>query len=70
MVCQLCLSVTPPEITPTITPPEITPTISDYQYHIKPKLSDIIWPSESETTARDWARGKELAIGLPRKTGF
>lgn len=54
----------------SVTPPEITATISDYQYHIKPKLADIIWPGESETMARDWPCGKELAIGLPRKTGY
>lgn len=33
----------------SVTSPEITATISDYQYHIKPKLADIIWPGESET---------------------
>lgn len=51
-----------------VTPPENTSTTSDNQYHIKPKLSDIIWPGERKTMPWGWVHGKELVIGVPRKT--
>jgi hypothetical protein len=54
----------------SVTPPENTAAISDNQSHIKPKLSDIIWPGESKTMPRGWVHGKQLVIGVPRKTGF
>lgn len=54
----------------SVTPPEITAASSDNQSYIKPKFSDIIWPGESKTIPRGWMHGKQLVIGVPRKTGF
>jgi ionotropic glutamate receptor len=54
----------------SINPPENTAAISDDQYHIKPKLSDIIWPGERKTMPRGWVHEKQLVIGVPRKTGY
>jgi len=53
----------------SVTPPENTAN-SYNQSHIKPKLSDIIWPGESQTVPRGWVSGKQLIIGVPRKAGF
>ena len=52
------------------TSPENTALISDDQYHLKPKISDIICPGESKTMPRGWVYRKQLVIGVPIKTSY
>ncbi|KAH9317060.1 hypothetical protein KI387_018829, partial [Taxus chinensis] len=57
----------------SVTPPEYSATMNNNKSHIKQKLYDIIWPGESKIVPRGWVfpnSGKELVIGVPRKTGF